>query len=214
MGKPGAIISSCESTDHVTVTIKKTSLRYLNEFTRLQCAPDLLAWCVFPNAKEITESFAAYQAVRKMFKEFSNPDVRVHVVGDGHSPRTGAVFAARSAWEVHSIDPLLRIEKASFSRIDRLHLHKEKVQDYTPEPFEGVDIVVAVHSHAPFGDLWHRLEGPKLGIAMPCCVPQNTGYEPDHTYEDYGIHSPHRTILVWNELEDSHDPDTKKPTEA
>src|SRR5579872_7431860 len=41
------------------------ALRYLNEFTKLKCAPDLLAWGLFPNAKEITESLGAYNAIRK-----------------------------------------------------------------------------------------------------------------------------------------------------
>lgn len=39
--------------------------RYLDEFVRCRCAPDLLARKLFPNAKEVTESFAAYAAVRK-----------------------------------------------------------------------------------------------------------------------------------------------------
>src|SRR6185295_14541542 len=38
--------------------------RHINEFFRLDCAPDLLRLRLFPNSKEITESMAAYHAVR------------------------------------------------------------------------------------------------------------------------------------------------------
>ncbi|HUS51341.1 MAG TPA: hypothetical protein VMZ91_14325, partial [Candidatus Paceibacterota bacterium] len=53
-----------ETNSEVILQIKKPSLRYLNEFTRLKCGSDLLRSKVFPNAKEITESMGAYNALR------------------------------------------------------------------------------------------------------------------------------------------------------
>lgn len=88
--------------------IKATDLRYLNEFTKIAAAPDMLLQKLFPNAKEITESFGAYHAVRKHLTGFiplNAPDVHAWFIGDGSTPRTAATFAFRSAWQCHSLDP-------------------------------------------------------------------------------------------------------------
>ena len=73
---------------------RQPSVRYLTEFVRLKCGPDLLALKVFPNAKEVTESVAAHTALREWpgAREFGRP-WRAYVIGDGHAPRTGAFIA-------------------------------------------------------------------------------------------------------------------------
>ena len=49
----------------------KLSARYLDEFIKLQCAPMLLEAGVFPDAKEISEAMAAFNA----YRQFVRPNV-------------------------------------------------------------------------------------------------------------------------------------------
>jgi len=80
--------------------------RYINEFVKLKCAPDLLAWGVFPNAKEITESMAMYHAVKNYVPfDLHDEEINLVVVGDGKSPRTAALFAVMTKWTCYSVDP-------------------------------------------------------------------------------------------------------------
>jgi len=76
-------------------------MRYVNEMLRLSCAPELLRLKLFPDAKELTESFSAYNAIRThLADEFKPADGRVTLiaVGDGHTPRTAALCAFLTQW--------------------------------------------------------------------------------------------------------------------
>lgn len=199
-----------ETNQHLLVQINKPSLRYLNEFVGLKCAGDLLDRGLFPNVKEITESMAAYHAVRKyLWKQGYHPSsdkVSVVCVGDGHTPRTAALFAMRSKWQCYSIDPVLRPREWD---IRNLFTEAKKVEDTTLvlHEYDKV-IVVAVHSHANLSTAWRRIKPGCPVIAIPCCIPQNLIVEvspdvgaekilPSFEYEDYGILSPKRTVKVW-----------------
>lgn len=175
--------------------MQKPSLRYIDEFIRLRCATDLLHWRLYPNAKEITESMAAYEAVRRYFwKRGYNPrdsTIRLIAVGDGSTPRTAALFAVRTNWECYSIDPALNDK--DWSAIRRLHICRSRIEDHT---FQGPTIVVAVHSHASL-EAVQRVCGKCPIVAIPCCVPQTIEVEPDIQYEDMGILSPERSVRVW-----------------
>ncbi len=46
------LVNINENNNSFGITINKPSLRYLNEFVRLKCGPDLLLSRFFPNAKE------------------------------------------------------------------------------------------------------------------------------------------------------------------
>ncbi len=105
-------IKYSETNNSISLSVPKPSLRYLDEFTNLKCAPDLLSQHLFPNAKEITESMGAFNAYRKCLISKCPPDnpfTMVVAVGDGVSPRTGAVFAIRTQFTCISVDPQLRI---------------------------------------------------------------------------------------------------------
>jgi hypothetical protein len=175
------------------------STRYLDELTRMRCAPELLSprRKLFPNAKEITESFGAFEAARRYFRDwFALDDVTVACVGDGHRPRTGATFALRTSWNVLSIDPALKNPR-SVGDIRRLECNAKKVQDCVPRHF-GRLLVVAVHSHATLAQTMSALSGDEVGvIAIPCCVPLDIDRKPIATYRDSGIMSPHNTVRVW-----------------
>ena len=77
----------------------KASSRYTSELLSLACGPRLLELGLYPDAKELTESFAAFSAVREHLKEHfvpHDPTVTVLCVGDGVAPRTAALFAFRT----------------------------------------------------------------------------------------------------------------------
>ena len=146
MGHDSAIAQVTEAAGLTTVTIKQRRTRYLDEFVGLTCAPDLLALRVFPNAKEITESMAAYHAVRShLWRTFKPGDssVTLVAVGDGCTPRTAALFAMRTAWTCHSVDPRLR---ATDWAVRRLTCWPNKIEDVARVAERA--IIVAVHSHA------------------------------------------------------------------
>ena len=180
--------------------------QYLDEFLTLRCAPDMLDLQLFPNAKEITESFSAYEAARtKLFRhfQFGDPKVIMLSVGDGATPRTAATFAFRSRWQCHSIDPLLR-NKSRFGRIDKLTLHPKKIEECTREDFRIKDdstvVVAAVHSHATLDKVVATIgKVARLAIiAIPCCVTLTLKMPTVEVYQDPAIWSPHKTVLLWD----------------
>ena len=200
-----------ENSEFLSVKIRRPSLRYLNEFTQLKCSPDLLSHKLFPNAKEITESFGAYNALRMI--QTDNPlndnTINCIVVGDGHKPRTGALIAFRTAWTVTSIDPLIYNKTMQYGEInsvegiDRLTVMKLRIEDVPNQlmEFSGKVIIVCVHSHASLIACKRKIQGKqKYLISMPCCYPDDLGIPPTITYIDWGIHSEKRTINIYKDI--------------
>jgi len=156
---------------------------------------------LFPNAKEITESMAAYHAVRwllvpKLGIKFDNPNIKVVCVGDGHTPRTAALFAFRSAWQVTSIDPRLR---EVHWNIERLMCYRSKIEDMNLE-YEQYDhvIIVCVHSHATISACLKHIHAPcRSVVAMECCIPLDIPGIPYTGFVDTDVWSPKNTIKVW-----------------
>lgn len=199
--------------DEARVSHEKERLAHLNRFfthpSRSRLAP------FFPNAKEVTESYGAFHAVNTHLPHLDRGDagVVVVVVGDGHSPRTGALFAMSSAWRVYSVDPVIRFKyNGAVERLVVLPLKVEDAAGYLPESKKV--LIVAVHSHACLRDAV-RAVGPceRLDVvSIPCCVPQFIPYvdeegrdtlvkiKPDVAYEDQSILSPERTVLVWKDV--------------
>jgi len=178
------------------------STRYIEEFLNLRCAPDLLRFKVFPKngiTKEITECMGAFHALRDLLsaKSFARTDITVYVVGDGTTPRMGALLAHMTRWNVFSVDPRMRDE--TWTTIRGLTCIPKKIEDV--EIQEGaLTLVVGIHNHAPLEGVWNRIHGPKICIAIPCCVPQSVGRDPDQEYNDPGILSEKNHILIWKNL--------------
>ena len=97
-----------------------TSTRYLDEFLRLDCAGVLAEpfgakrTRMFPNPKEITESFSAFHCFRRCMSSMGHriedltAEDAIICVGDGSTPRTAALFAFRVRHvQCFSIDPAL-----------------------------------------------------------------------------------------------------------
>jgi hypothetical protein len=203
-----------ESGFGTTISIKRPNNKYLDEALRIKCFPDMISLGLFPNAKEVTESFACYEAYRKHIMKHIHPSdskATVVVVGDGHTPRTGAVFAFRSKFSVVSIDPEI---KDHFSgKIKNLEIIKNYVQDVRvgESSSDGSVIYVFPHSHAKPEMLLHidlamfNNAKHKFFIMMPCCVDlemndclnKTFGVERIANYYDWGIHSPKKRIIVY-----------------
>lgn len=175
-------------------------VKYLAEFITLRCAPDMLGLRLFPNGKEISESFAAFEAARYRLQEFplGDPGITLVAVGDGQTPRTAATFAMRSAWNCYSVDPDIKGGTRRWASIQRLTIVPKRIQDVTIEGDRVV--VVAVHSHARLELALPsiRARSALAVIAIPCCVPMTLDCrEPSLEYEDKGIISPRRTVRIW-----------------
>ena len=173
--------------------------RHINDIMGCACFPDLLERKLFPNAKEITESNATYNAVRWHLPRFKLSDQNnvVVSVGDGCTPRTAALFAFRTAWEAYSVDPLLRPKDW---KVARLHTYPVKIEEDSFH-FQSPVVIVAVHSHASLRSSLRRIRSPDRAlVAMPCCVPVDLKTPPDMCYRDPGIWSEKNEILIWKHI--------------
>lgn len=189
------------------------NLGYIDRFLRLKCASDLVRPKLFPDSKEITESFGAWQAIVRNYRDDYNPSddkIKCIVVGDGCSPRTGALVAHLSRWEVWSVDPRLR-DKWCNQDIDRLYVVPTKIEDafITWESRATKIILLYVHSHAPFQQYISKVANTAhlehlLIISIPCCVDNNLKlwdkYEiaPTKEYWDSGILSDKNLVRIWD----------------
>lgn len=172
--------------------------KYIDYLFKLKCAGDLISTGVFPNAKEITESFAAFIAIKKYFRHLNleDPNVVVHVVADGSTPRTGALLAFLTKWKIYSIDPQMNDKWLSCENydIDRLACYKDKVEsicNYLPVS----NIVLLVHPHIDYPTIRSCYPTTPL-IVIPCCV----AYPRDKAnvlYTDHGIWSPKNEVLIY-----------------
>jgi hypothetical protein len=195
---------------------------HLDRFFAHPCKAKLAPF--FPNAKEVTETFGAFHAVKQYLPHIrqGDPKVSVIVVGDGHSPRTGLLFALSSAWDVYSVDPAMRLKYRGLH--DRLMLANMKIEDVVgwSSLVDRRVLIVAVHSHAELKHAITKVRGcaGMDVVSIPCCVPQWVPYldpsgaqtvvpvPPTIVYEDPAILSPERRVKVWRNVHEVlRDPD-------
>ena len=171
--------------------------RYINRFMGMKAAPDMLCRGLFPNAKEITESFGAFEAIKHLPVDFKD-DVAVVCVGDGHTPRTGAVCAFSTKWDCYSVDPLLRLKEWD---IKRLTCKRFKIQDTFLE-FDKPCIIMMVHAHVRVNETLPYIKAPiRHLITMECCVSlDHKDAVPDEDYKDDNIWSPMNRVRVWKNV--------------
>src|SRR3990167_117347 len=188
--------TSYSSTVECTVRVPTPSARYFDELCSLSCAGDLVRF--FPNAKELTESFACFNSVRKMLGCASfGTELTCLVPGDGTAPRTGALFALRTRWNVLSVDPIMRGSwVAGAHNIRRLRALSLKVEELEPV-VAGHVVVVSCHSHASLKGVMQRVNAERVDvISLPCCVPDGIG-KPTRTWLDKGCWSPENRINAY-----------------
>ena len=84
-------------------------LSLVDAFLSWEGGRELLCMGMFPNSKEISESMACLQvALEQGLAPARDPNVLAVVIGDGRTPRTAALLAMRTQWQLVSIDPALQ----------------------------------------------------------------------------------------------------------
>lgn len=180
--------------------------RYMDELLSLHCAPRVLELGLFPNAKELTESFACFNAVRRHLCDNFRPDdpsVRLVAIGDGLTPRTAALFAFRTSWRCVSVDPLMARPEHWCREVDRLTAVRAKVEDVADHLVGERLLLVLPHAHVALSTCVSLCQWKKaLGaVVIPCCnwykSAEGCG-RPLHEADDLGVVSPHRSVRCWS----------------
>lgn len=157
-------------------------------------------------AKEVTESWGMLEAAIKYVQDLN--ECLVVVVGDGCSPRTGALLAYLTRADVISVDPNMNM------RHWEEHVGKQTAMGYPPQRLrviadriENIEIdcegrscvVLWPHSHANMEHTRIMNHAKRTDIAMPCCVPIPKKWmeKPHIVFDDYNVLSPKRSIHVW-----------------
>lgn len=182
------------------------SRKYMNEFLKSKCSIILLENELFPDAKELSESFGAFNACRKHLGEFKTDDESISLVsvGEGMTPRTAALFALRTSWHCIAIDPEMGLSKKSKQKYDiaRLQFHRAKIEEIRIRAKKV--IIVMVHAHVSLAKTLASVtsdDGTAACIALPCCNYYSSIDAPNRIeYVDMAVLSPHRTVRVWKRL--------------
>jgi hypothetical protein len=210
------------------ITVCEPILYHLDWFLRNapMCGGHLLP--LYPNAKEVTESAAAFRQVDK-FTQFSTDSSKrnaILVVGDGATCRTGAMFASLGGGhsQVVSIDPALNLRKIeNISKVlgSTLSCFKGTIEAWLDQTENcnklknsQIDrvIIVAVHSHALFKNYIPQIASilpvstELVVFAIPCCFSQHLSAKEAEATKltlkldelDWGILSDKRRILLWS----------------
>jgi hypothetical protein len=108
------------------------------------------------------------------------------VPGDGKTPFTAAAagVSGPASWSLYSIDPRMAYgacsiggnkgasTKAVVGPNDQLECWRCLSEEWEVTPAireASCRVILAVHCHAPLGELWDRLPSPKYCISLPCC---------------------------------------------
>ena len=195
----------------ISMTIPSNHIMHLERWFRRKCALDLWELDIYPNIKEVSEAESVRHCVVQKLKlnEGSYYNLAI-IVGDGRTPRLGALLAFTTAWQVISIDPMLK-EHPGYSGIKRLHLIRNKIENVLPANIPDFDInrivICHPHSHANPNDSLRLIRDKFPGkpidmVAMPCCVRQSIDGRKncDIRYEDLGIWSARNIIQIWRSL--------------
>ena len=171
-------------------------------------------------AKEVTETMGCFNAVRKHLLgegKFDSKDAGTTalVIGDGSTPRVGALLALRTSWNCISVDPAFKTKIESVSQdgevtyawknIARLSVIAKPIQEVKIKPSKLV--VVMMHCHVDLEEalLCVESECELVGIvACPCCnfIERQKvfmGNPPLVDYRDQHMATPQNNMRVWLE---------------
>lgn len=189
---------------------KNYAIKYINQYFRLNCSADMQAIRLFPNVKEIQESFGTFNIVTEHIMTMDpnitldNPNINVYVIGDGVSPRTAATFNFLSKWKTFSIDPLMRTEK-DWSSVNNLTVLKGTGEECIEAIVEQKDYIFLVfpHSHIPeLNSIYKHFKNQKVWIInLPCCKPNQGNGLPIKKFigiVDTNINSPKNIFNIYN----------------
>ena len=198
----------------ISLTVPGRNIAHIERFFRRRCVRDLMdigpyTLGIYPDVKEVSEAEAIRHAmVKRLRMKEGNSDTVAIVVGDGRTPRVGALLAFTTAWTVYSIDPNLMPDAwEKIWRFQAIPHEVERVRILEGGRLSGVSrvVVAAPHSHALLNDAvaLARRSYPNAQrmdvVAMPCCVRQTLA-EREHCdvrYEDLGVWSARSVIQIW-----------------
>jgi len=192
----------------------------------MACFFDIVRLQVFPDAKDISESYGALSAacrhcgIGKDAEKASG--VLCLAVGDGSTPRTAGLAAFLTKWTCVSIDPVLRPEWTGKhpKEVRSLFGYAGTLEDWVPDQLSDIAkiaggdngvqhlMVLCVHSHNRFlgsASLDHIRScldyPPTTLVSLPCCHLSNPqgdlGRFADVSFEDLAIFSMCRTVNIW-----------------
>lgn len=200
-------------TDTPTMTPKqlRRMFSYVSHFLSLNSAVDLLPLFQVGQhftAKEIAESWAMLQAVFNHIRKDTRKGegkVRVIVVGDGHTARTGALFAYMTKWQVISIDPNFLEEPTKGLRVDRMQTFKSRLEDMEQMTFDEDIIIVMPHAHTSADTALDkfRSKGKRSLVVFPCCNPGTqlpTTNKKPIVYNDEKTLTAKNTIYIYKKI--------------
>lgn len=180
--------------DVISLRIREINRSHIDWFwqqLRTNTLPMKFMLRVFPNVKEQSENVAAFRYVAALL---DLKQTTVIVVGDGATPRCGALFSC-FARSVYSVDPMMRQEFIADKKMpsnltcvaskveDWISIGMPQVQSSSLSSFSSSSssssacAIVAVHAHVPFQDyLSHMFTKidyacPVVVLALECCVP-------------------------------------------
>lgn len=192
----------------VNYQVKQPVYNYLNRLHRLRCFLEILK--IFSkspqSAKELTESYAAYENLRHVLGDLPIDDNTVYLhVGDGTYPRTATMFAylLGGGGQHISIDPELNIDwvNENLSNVKGVTCIKSMIEDVNLDILENKNIIlVLVHSHVNTQVVMNQIIQKANLIAVyvnPCCDPKTQLLKDVEVQEDWGILSDERQFQVW-----------------
>lgn len=181
--------------------------KYINRFISQNSSADMMGMELFPNVKEILESYSFLYLVEEKLSKWdnniqkSNPNIHCIVVGDGTKPRTAATMCFNTKWKVWSIDPELRIELQWEEHIRNLSCVDEKIQDVWVNQGEPeVVLIFLPHSHAPVQECWNNIykDHPnKWLVKLECCTKDELPWE-HFVFKDKYLMSSANKFKIWN----------------
>lgn len=197
MSKKASIISKIvENNNTLLVEFKKPSNRYLDQFIRDRSSVDLMRLKIYPDVKEVSEAYGMLYAAKRYLS--SGKTWKIICVGDGSTPRCGALFAYHTRYEVYSVDPALPIDCLErYYEIKRLYPVPYQIEDCQYSGENG--LIISCHSHAKLSTVIKSCKFKNtVLISMPCCVPDDLPSSLLNSYnEDWGVHSPQRRINTY-----------------
>jgi hypothetical protein len=130
--------------------------------------------------KEIIENMAAIHNVLHYIETYFGSDSIIndtHIValchGDGHQPRCAYLLSMKTKWDVHSIDPEMKLEWTKNNGVANLSCHRSVIEDVDLDFCKDKTVIlIGVHSHANLDSLWERLDSiakNKIALSIPCC---------------------------------------------
>lgn len=194
---------------------KKISAKYINRYISLNSSAEMQELNLFPNVKEIQESFALWDIInwfilpRDETIKRDSESLHVYVIGDGHTPRTAGLIAFMSKWMCVSVDPEMREDKYknTVKRLWPVKCKGEEIEKYklfeqsTKKPTHI--ILIFPHSHIKnTNEVYKHFQDQKVWIVnMPCCVKSqddNLPLKKFFGYKDEFIDSPENVIKIYS----------------